>query len=268
MLTSTFILLKGIGPGTERRLWQDGIADWASFLKHPTVPYIASSRKSWYDEDLATAQSQLAAGRADFFGTCLKSRDHWRLFDSFRHRALYLDIETTGLSAREGQVTVVGLYRNGRMGSLVQGENLTEDRLQAEFEQADLLITFFGSGFDIPFLQTAFPRLNFKKPHFDLCFAARRLGLQGGLKFIEHELQIERDHALEGLDGWDAVRLWQQWRGGDEAALDLLLRYNAADTKNLEPLAELLYEQMVARYGPPSVGARYVPVPTIGTVSP
>jgi len=266
MLTSTFVLLNGIGPGTERRLWQEGIADWDIFLKHPTIPHISSTRKSWYDESLATAQSQLAAGRADFFGTCLKSRDHWRLFNTFRHRALYLDIETTGLSAREGQVTVVGLYRNGRMSSLVQGETLTEERLQTEFEQTDLLITFFGSGFDIPFLQTAFPRLNLKKPHFDLCFAARRLGLQGGLKFIERELQIERDQALEGLDGWDAVRLWEQWRGGDEAACDLLLRYNAADTKNLEPLAELLYEQMVARYGPPSVGGGYEPVSASATV--
>lgn len=257
MLTSTFVLLKGIGPATERRLWQDGIADWSTFLKHPSIPGMSSTRKSWYDDVLATAQSRLAAGRADFFRTCLKSRDHWRLFETFRHRTLYLDIETTGLSAREGLVTVVGLCRNGRMSTLVWGENLTEDRLHAELEQTDLLVTFFGSGFDIPYLQTAFPRLNFKKPHFDLCFAARRLGLQGGLKSIERELQIHRDVGLEGLDGWDAVRLWHQWRGGDEEALDLLLRYNAADTTNLEPLAELLYERMVARYGPPSVGAGF-----------
>ncbi|HLZ35148.1 MAG TPA: ribonuclease H-like domain-containing protein [Nitrospira sp.] len=268
MLTSTFVLLKGIGPGTERRLWQDGIADWAAFLRHPTIQYISSPRKSWYDETLLTAQSQLAAGRADFFGTCLKSRDHWRLFETFRHRTLYLDIETTGMSAREGQVTVVGLYRNGRMSSLVRGESLTEDRLQAELEQTDLLVTFFGSAFDIPFLHTAFPRLDLKKPHFDLCFAARRLGLQGGLKYIERELQIERDAALHGLDGWDAVRLWGQWRGGDEAALDLLLRYNAADTKNLEALAELLYEQMVARHGPPSVVAGSHSQQDAGTVLP
>jgi uncharacterized protein YprB with RNaseH-like and TPR domain len=268
MLTSTFVLLKGIGPGTERRLWQEGITDWATFLSHPAIHNISPSRKSWYDETLATAQSRLAAGRADFFGTCLKSRDHWRLFETFRHRALYLDIETTGMSAREGQITVVGLYRNGRMSSLVRGETLTEDRLQAELEQTDLLVTFFGSAFDIPFLQTAFPRLDLKKPHFDLCFAARRLGLHGGLKYIEREVQIERDTALEGLDGWDAVRLWRQWRGGDEAARDLLLRYNAADTKNLEPLAELLYEQMVVRNGPPSVGAGSQPKRAPGTVDP
>jgi uncharacterized protein len=268
MLTSTFVMLKGIGPGTERCLWQDGIADWDTFLARRTISSISCTRKSWYDETLATAQSRLAEGRADFFGACLKSRDHWRLFEAFRHRVLYLDIETTGLSAREGHVTVVGLYRNGRMSSLVRGEGLTEDRLHAELERTDLLITFFGSGFDIPFLRTAFPRLNWKKPHFDLCLAARRLGLQGGLKSIEREVQIDRDAALDGLDGWDAVRLWQQWRGGDDSALDLLLRYNAADTKNLEPLAELLYERMIARYGPPSVGADYQSLPAIDAVRP
>jgi hypothetical protein len=96
--------------------------------------------------------------------------------------------------------------------------------------------------------------LNFKKPHFDLCFAARRLGMQGGLKHIEHEVQIARETDVVGLDGWEAVRLWHQWCAGDEAARDLLLRYNAADTQNLEPLASLLYDQMVARFGPPSIG--------------
>jgi uncharacterized protein YprB with RNaseH-like and TPR domain len=145
------------------------------------------------------------------------------------------------------------------MESLVRGENLTEERLHEALEQTDVLVTFFGSVFDIPYLHSAFPRLNLNKPHFDLCFAARRLGLQGGLKCIERELQIHREEAIEGLDGWDAVRLWHRWRGGEEEALDLLLRYNAADARNLEPLAELLFQQMVARYGPPSVGDAVTP---------
>lgn len=254
MLTSSFVLLKGIGQSSERRLWQEGILNWDAFLHASTLPGISSSRKEWYDAELAVAQARLDAGDAPFFGTCLKSREHWRLFETFRQRTLYLDIETTGMSAREGHVTVVGLYRNGVMTSLVRGETLTEDRLHAELEQTDLFITFFGSGFDIPYLQTKFPRLNFKKPHFDLCFAARRLGLQGGLKHIERELQIERETDVVGLDGWEAVRLWHQWTSGSEAARDLLLRYNAADTKNLKPLASLLYDQMIGRFGPTSLG--------------
>jgi len=254
MLASSFVLLKGIGQHSERRLWQEGILDWASFIRSPSLPGIASTRKEWYDRELATAQSRLEEGDAHFFGTCLKSREHWRLFETFRPRTLYLDIETTGMSAREGHVTVVGLYRNGHMTTLVRGETLTEDRLHAELEQTDLFITFFGSGFDIPYLQAKFPRLNFKKPHFDLCFAARRLGLQGGLKRIEQDMHITRETDVMGLDGWEAVRLWHQWCAGNEAARDLLLRYNAADTQNLEPLAARLYDQMVVRFGPPSIG--------------
>ena len=254
MLASSFVLLKGIGQSSERRLWQEGIRDWASFLRSPSLPGISATRKEWYDRELVTAQLRLEAGDAQFFGTCLKSREHWRLYETFRPRILYLDIETTGVSARDGHVTVVGLYRNGRMTSLVRGETLTEDRLHAELEQADLLITFFGSGFDIPYLQAKFPRLNFKKPHFDLCFAARRLGMQGGLKHIEHEVQIVRTTDVMGLDGWEAVRLWHQWCAGDTAARDLLLRYNAADTQNLEPLASMIYDRMVTRFGPLSVG--------------
>jgi hypothetical protein len=254
MLASSFVLLKGIGQSSERRLWQEGILDWASFLRAPTLPGISSTRKEWYDRELATAQLRLEEGDAHFFSTCLKSREHWRLFETFRPRTLYLDIETTGTPAREGHVTVVGLYRNGRMTSLVRGETLTEDRLHGELEQTDLFITFFGSGFDIPYLRAKFPRLNFKKPHFDLCFAARRLGMQGGLKHIEQKFQIAREADVMGLDGWEAVHLWHQWCAGDEAARDLLLRYNAADTQNLEPLASLLYDQMFARFGPSSAG--------------
>jgi uncharacterized protein len=262
MLTSSFVFLKGIGQSSERRLWQEGILDWTSFLQLPTLPGISSNRKEWYDRELATAQSRLEEGDAQFFGTCLKSREHWRLFETFRPRTLYLDIETTGMSAHEGDVTVVGLYRNGHMTSLVRGETLTEDRLHAELEQTDLFITFFGRGFDIPYLQAKFPRLNFRKPHFDLCFAARRLGMQGGLKHIEHEVQIAREPDVMGLDGWEAVRLWHQWCSGDETARNLLLRYNAADTQNLEPLAVLLYDMMVEQFGPSSVGFQPVRRPT------
>lgn len=253
MLTSTFVLLNGIGPHTERRLWEEGVLDWTTFLQSPSLSRISSTRKTWYDAQLDAAQSHLDAGHAQYFATCLKSREHWRLFEAFRHRVLYLDIETTGMPARDGHITVVGLYRDGRMTSLVRGDTLTEDRLRDELDRTDLLVTFFGSGFDIPYLQAKFPRVNFRKPHFDLCFAARRLGFQGGLKFIEQEFHIDREQDVVGLDGWEAVRLWRQWTTGDDSALDLLIRYNAADTCNLEPLAETLYERMVTRFGPPPV---------------
>ncbi len=250
MLTSTFVHLAGIGPATERRLWQHGIRDWSTFLRESTLPGISAPRKALYDAQLLAAQDHLDRRNAVYFADCLHSRDHWRLYRTFGARALYLDIETTGISAQEGQVTIVGLYRNGRMSTLIRGESLSQERLQEELDRSDLLVTFFGSVFDIPFLQNQFRGLRVSIPHFDLCFASRRLGLQGGLKHLEQELDIPRAPDLREMDGWEAVRLWFQYRTGDEAALDRLVRYNAADTRNLEPLAELVYDRLVARYGP------------------
>ncbi len=261
MLTSTFVLLQGIGPVTERRLWQEGLLDWQRFLQQPRVAGLSPDRKSWYDRELALAQSQFDAGHLHFFASRLKSRDHWRFYETCRSRIIYLDIETTGAPPQEGDVTVVGLHRNGQTTSLIRGENLTADRLQAEFDQGELLVTFFGTGFDVPYLRAKFPALRLTMPHFDVCFAARRLGLRGGLKQIERAVGIERDSALQGLDGWDAVRLWSQWRRGDRKALDLLLAYNAADTDNLVPLTELVYKDMMSRFGPPSGDSS--PAPTL-----
>ncbi len=256
MLTSTFVHLNGIGPSTERRLWEGGIANWNTFLRETQVPGISRSRKLAYDEDLTLAQTHLDRHNARYFAGCLHSRDHWRLLPTFGARALYLDIETTGLSAREGQVTVVGLYRQGHMRTLILGDSLTQDAIQEELDQADLLITFFGTVFDMPYLQTCFTGLRVGIPHFDLCFAARRVGLQGGLKSIERQLDIAREADLLQLDGLEAVRLWHQYRSGHSGALDQLIRYNAADTRNLEPLAANLYEQLVLRYGPSAPGSR------------
>jgi len=250
MLTSTFILLQGIGPATERRLWGEGLLTWQSFLSHTRIPGLSSDRKSWYDRELAVAQSQFDAGQLHFFASRLQSRDHWRFYDTCRSHIMYLDIETTGCPPEHGDVTVVGLHRNGQTISLVRGENLTTDRLQAELDQGELLVTFFGTGFDVPYLRAKFPRLRLNMPHFDLCFGARRLGLRGGLKQIEREVGIERPSALHGLDGWDAVRLWSRWAAGDYEALKLLLAYNAADTENLVPLAELVHTEMRSRFGP------------------
>ena len=250
MIQSTFILLKGVGEETERRFWQSGVRDWQTFLARCSIPGLSPERKSLYDATISSAVVHVQAGHSRYFSKCLKPRDHWRLFETFRSRAVYLDIETTGGPPNADAVTVVGLYANGHMTSLVQGESLTGHRLNQELANYDLLVTFFGSRFDLPYLRSTFPGVLLDHPHLDLCFAARRLGLDGGLKQIEGRMGIRRAPDLQGLDGWDAVRLWHAWGNGETAARDRLLRYNEADTRNLEPLAELLYDELVARYGP------------------
>lgn len=244
MIESTFILLNGVGEHTERKLWAGGVKTWQGFLDQPTVPGVSRARKELHDADLREAKDSLAARNARFFAKRLKGRDHWRLFETFRSRAVYLDIETTGGSSVYGEVTVVGLYAQGRMTTLVRGETLTRRRLQEELSGYDLIISFFGTVFDLPYLKSKFPGLIADQPHLDLCFAARRLGLHGGLKSIETECGIQRPADVQGLSGWDAVRLWEAWRRGHDPSRERLLRYNEADAKNLEPLAAWLCERL------------------------
>jgi hypothetical protein len=250
MIESTFIFLKGIGEPTERRLWECGVRDWQDFLACRSLYGISTERKRAYDVDIASAVRHLQDRQSRFFAGCLKPRDHWRLYEAFKSRAVYLDIETTGGPPEHGEVTVVGLYGMGRMISLVRGESLTEERLNRELSKYKIVVTFFGSVFDLPFLRATYPGLVLDQPHIDLCFAARRLGWRGGLKHIESLATIERPPEVQGLDGWDAVRLWNTWRTGQARALDLLLRYNEADTRNLEPLAERICSQLAECHGP------------------
>ncbi|WP_447977139.1 ribonuclease H-like domain-containing protein [Candidatus Nitrospira bockiana] len=259
MIRSTFVLLKGIGDTTERRLWESGVSDWQAFLAADTLPAISRPRKMLYDEALAAAHRHLEQGDARYFAACLKAKDHWRLYEEFRPRAVYLDIETTGGPHWAGEVTVVGLYGEGRLTSLVRGESLTAERLAAELSRYDLLVTFFGRIFDVPYLLAKFPTLRIDLPHMDLCFAAKRLGLRGGLKQIEPLAGIERPRHLQGLDGWDAVRLWMRWRHGASSALELLLQYNEADVRNLEALADFLYCRLAdaCRRGPRADSCHY-----------
>jgi uncharacterized protein len=249
MIESTFLFLNGIGRTTERRLWEQGLPTWRDFLHCSSVSGMSVGRKTLYDTDVSVALEQHALDNPRFFAGCLKARDQWRLYEWLRPRAVYLDIETAG--GPYGDVTVVGLFADGRMTSLVRGDTLTEARLCEEVSRYDLIVTFFGSGFDLPYLEAMFPRLHIDQPHLDLCFAAKQLGLRGGLKQIERLVGIERDGFLQGMDGWDAVRMWTRWRHSrDTGALDRLLAYNQADCVNLQPLADLLYCQLVQQCRP------------------
>jgi hypothetical protein len=86
-------------------------------------------------------------------------------------------------------------------------------------------------------------------PHFDLCFAARRVGFNGGLKKLEVECGVCREEAVRGLNGYDAVKLWDQAERGNLEARNLLIVYNREDTRNLMSLAGLLYRRLRASTG-------------------
>lgn len=244
MITSTFCLLQGIGRTTERRLWREGISTWSDFLAASAIRGMSAGRKALYDVGVSKAQSHYAQDDARYFGVVLPQREQWRLYEWLRERAVYLDIETDSF----GQITVVGLYGHGRFTSFVRGVSLDERRLSEELSQYDLLVTFCGTTFDVPMLLAQYPSLPLDQPHIDLCFMGRQLGYRGGLKAIEAQLGMTRSAGLHGLNGHDAVLLWNRWRHShDENARARLLGYNEADCVNLERLADVFYCEMVRR---------------------
>jgi uncharacterized protein YprB with RNaseH-like and TPR domain len=245
MIKNTFCILEGIGEKLERRLWRQGILTWEDFLRADDLLGFSRERKSFLDSSLMQDAEELRADNAAYFSRRMRRREHWRIFDFFRESTVCLDIETNGLQPSSGGVvTVVGLYDGFDYKQLVRGENLTGENLNRELSRYKCLITFYGAAFDIPFISRSFGEVAFDMPHFDLCFAAKRLGMKGGLKKLEHELGIVRDESVQGLDGYDAVKLWERARRGSREALERLVKYNREDTVNLMQIATIFYERL------------------------
>ena len=128
MIESSFCFLSGVGWRTERQWWQRGIGSWVDVLVSPSIPGVGASRKALYDSALGHATERRAQEDARYFAVTVQARDQWRLYEWLRPRAVYLDIETNSF----GQITVVGLYGQGRCIALVRGESLTRHRLCEE----------------------------------------------------------------------------------------------------------------------------------------
>lgn len=144
---------------------------------------------------------------------------------------------------------MVGIYDGYDYKCFLRDMNLTRDNLKKELSRYKYLITFYGSAFDIPFLNRSMPDLKFNVLHFDICFGSRRLGFKSGLKRLETDLGIERHEAVRGMNGYDAVKLWEHARRGSSEALDLLTIYNKEDTVNLLKIADIIYQRLRSQTG-------------------
>ncbi|MFW6018734.1 MAG: ribonuclease H-like domain-containing protein [Halapricum sp.] len=235
---NSFIPVEGVGETTERRLWEQGITHWNDFEPDVVGRTTGQRIQSFIDR----ASDRLEAGDADFFARAFPSGEQWRLFETFRENACFFDIETTGLDQYRNEVTTVSARRAGETTTLVRGRDLHGDALRDLFADADLLVTFNGKRFDVPFLEANFDVSLSEKPHLDLLYPCRRLDLTGGLKVIEREIGIDRDRS--DITGKEAVELWYQYERGDESALETLVSYNREDVENLAPLAERVNERL------------------------
>jgi len=155
----------------------------------------------------------------------------------------YLDIETTGLSPWESEITVVGIHLcNGEDTDFIQlvGRDITAKSILEALAGVEVIYTYNGSRFDLPFIYYRFGiNLAETLKHRDLMYDCWKCNLYGGFKAVERQLGIER--RLKDVNGYEAVRLW--WRyveSFDLDALYTLLEYNKEDVLNLKTLKEKL----------------------------
>lgn len=242
MLKKTFCHIDGISIQSEKILWENGIEHWDDFFAQvDSLDCLPQSKLARIRDELPHSQVALEKRNIAYFKDLLNPREHWRLLNM--GRTAYVDIETSGLS-RWSEITVIGIYDGIGSHFYVNGINLAE--AQARLDEYDIIVTFNGKQFDLPFIERHFSR-QFDFAHLDLRYMLREIGLQGGLKSIEGRLGIARDADVQGMNGLEAVHLWQQYKRGHRAALGKLLKYNEQDILSLKTLLEHYLENKQAQ---------------------
>jgi uncharacterized protein YprB with RNaseH-like and TPR domain len=255
MLNHTFCHVPGIGVKTEARLWSAGILSWDTLLSEAGRA-TSLVRQAWA-EHVQDSRTQHASRNPHYFFERLPTDCHWRLFADFRAASAFLDIETTGLGWSD-VVTTIALYDGRCIRHYVNGVNL--DEFLHDVEQYQVLVTYNGKSFDVPFLERCF-RVRLPQAHIDLRHVLRSLGLKGGLKACERQLGVTRP-GLEEVDGYVGVLLWHHYqRSRDVRALETLLAYNIADAVNLERLLVEAFNRKLART--PFAASHTLPLPVV-----
>ena len=236
MIRNTFLHLSGIGPKTEQNIWSAGVDDWDAFFRREALNLPAAKRQKMGVE-LAESARQLDRRNPTFFADRLPAGQQWRLFDDFRDSTAYLDIETTGLEA-DCTISTIAVYDGKAAVTYVNGQNL--DDFSDHIRRYKLLVTYNGKCFDVPVIERGFGK-RLDHAHIDLRYVLAGLGLKGGLKSCEAQLDMQRGD-LEDVDGLFAVVLWKAYlRNRDQQALETLLAYNLQDVINLEALMVTAY---------------------------
>jgi uncharacterized protein len=255
MLEHTFIHLPGVGLATESRWWRLGILTWKGLLDN--LPGLVRGLRKRNEIQRVLESSLEQRNNPHFFAPLLRTSELWRLYGDFASNCAFLDIETSGGMHGWHDITVIGLSDGSSYRAFIQGQNL--EAFEQAVEDFQVVVTFNGARFDLPCIHRYFRHFRANWIHIDLRSVLFRLGLRGGLKNIEQRLGIQRPLEVQGLNGLDAVLLWNQFENGDPAALDRLIRYNREDVLNLKTLMDFAFQALYCRL--PLAPSRPLPPP-------
>jgi uncharacterized protein YprB with RNaseH-like and TPR domain len=166
--------------------------------------------------------------------------------------ALFLDLETTGLSGGTGTVPfLVGLayYRDERfkVTQFFLNEMAEEGRLLRELAQFiqemgfKSLVTYNGKAFDVPLVETRFALHRMPcplrgMPHLDFLFSARSLWKHkyDSCRLFHLAQQIVQAERSEDIPSAEIpIRYFQYIRNGDFSLIDPILYHNQEDMLSL-----------------------------------
>jgi len=173
---------------------------------------------------------------------------------------LYLDIETSSKTANDGMVISIGVMAEGepevRFSDSFEEERRSLEWLKGKLENCELLVTWFGTGFDVPFLLsrsiihgvdltrlTEVPMLDLYEwsraklllSSYSLESVARFLGISGGKGFKE-------------FHGADILSLFKLVERGDLESRRLIVEHCKEDVRVLKLVHEKL-KPLVERSG-------------------
>lgn len=161
---------------------------------------------------------------------------------------MYLDIETTSKKADDGVIIAIGMMKGDRVevrfADSFEEEKRALEWLSKELRGCDEIVTWYGSGFDIPFLITRALvhgiDLNFTEASLlDLCEWSR-----GALLLTSYSLEAVANFLgiswSKEFHGSDILTLFKQVKRGDLEARKLIVEHCREDVIVLKRVHERL----------------------------
>lgn len=243
MLKSTFIFIPGVGEETEKHFWKNECFTWKNLKEGNNDIHLSENKRRIIKNYLNKASKAIKNHDASFFAEHLPQKEHWRAYKEFRNKTVFLDIETTGISLHYDKITLIGTFDGLDFRVFVKDNNLEE--IVDYLKNFEMVVTFNGKLFDIPFIKKEFPELKIPPIHLDLRFILKSLGLTGPLKEIEAILNIPRPKDVQNINGRAAAVLWSKFVKGDNNAFERLLLYNLYDTIDLRGIMDFCYNRKI-----------------------
>jgi uncharacterized protein YprB with RNaseH-like and TPR domain len=150
-------------------------------------------------------------------------------------RIVVLDIETTSLEGDAGVLVGAGLMTDVGRSEYLEAKKTSEEKslltkLVKRLESHDVIVTWNGRSFDIPFLTTRLmkhgldPRPLLRKTHVDIADVVKsRLRLT--FTYLDHVCDFFQIDRSKGPMGLDVPHLYVQALEGDKSALSAIRKH-------------------------------------------